>query len=96
MGVTGVRVGSADVRGAEGARGGPVRGEKKGGGAAQEGQGQRTSDSMKKREGQRAAHSYQLFKRIPLHTETLQTEYMETPLKKNIEKNKTTQEAKKW
>ncbi len=79
MGVKGVRVESADVQGAEGMRGGLVRGEKKGGGAAQEGQGQRTSDSMKEREGQRPAYSYQLFKHIPPHTETLQSEHTETP-----------------
>ena len=38
------------------------------------GQGQCTSDSMKEGEGQRAAYSYQLFKHIPPHTETLQSE----------------------
>lgn len=83
MGMKRVRVESADVQGAEGMRGGPVRGEKEGGGAAQEGQGQRTSDSMKEREEQRPAYSYQLFKHIPLHTETLQSEHMETPAHKN-------------
>lgn len=41
-----VRVVSAEVQGAEGMRGGLVRGENKGGEAAQERQGQHTSDSM--------------------------------------------------
>lgn len=86
----GVRV---DVQGAEGTRGGPVQEEKKVGGATQEEHGQHTSDSMKEGAEQRAAYSYQPFKHIPLHTESLQSEYMETPA--NITKTNP-REAKKW
>ena len=50
------------------------------------GQGQCTSDSMKEGEGQRAAYSYQLFKHIPPHTETLQSEDKK---KKEKQKKKT-------
>lgn len=77
-GVKGVRVESADIQGAEGMKGGVAQGEEKSGGTGQETQGKRTSDSMKEGARQRAAYSDQLFKHIPLCTETLQSEYTMT------------------
>lgn len=77
-GVKVVRVERADVQAAKGKEGGVMRGEEKSGGMGQETQGKCTSDSKKEGDGQRAAYSYQLFKHIPLCTETLQSEYMMT------------------
>lgn len=65
VGAKGVRIESADVQGAQGRRGGLGREEKEGGGAAQERQGQQTSENTAERAGQRAAYSYQRFKHIP-------------------------------
>lgn len=79
MGVKGVRVGSADVRGAEGMKGGAVRGKKKGGG---DGTGGARATHFRQHEGERGAKGsvlHLLFKHIPLNTETLQSEYTETP-----------------
>ena len=45
----GPRVETTDIQGAQGMRGGLVQGGKDGGGVAQEGQRQRTSESMEER-----------------------------------------------
>lgn len=65
MGVKGVRVGSADVRGAEGMKGGAVRGKKKGGG---DGTGGARATHFRQHEGERGAKGSVLLPTLQTHS----------------------------